>query len=99
MVACGPKGPGTYDTFAQCLTENNLTMYGTEWCPHCQNQKELFEGSFYLVDYIDCDLNKAECINQGVTGYPAWKYQGEAYSGTRELQFFADLTGCELVEG
>ena len=34
------------DTFAKCLTENNATMYGTEWCSHCKAQKELFGKSF-----------------------------------------------------
>ena len=40
---------GEYNTFAKCLTEKGLVMYGTDWCPHCQNQKALLGDSF---DYI-----------------------------------------------
>src|SRR3989344_9366604 len=36
---------GVYDTFAQCLTEKGAIFYGTFWCPHCKDQKELFGNS------------------------------------------------------
>ena len=31
-----------YDSFAQCLTDDGVKMYGAWWCPHCQSQKKLF---------------------------------------------------------
>ena len=34
-----------YDDFAKCLTENGATMYGTVWCGHCNNQKDMFGDS------------------------------------------------------
>ena len=49
------------DNFAQCLTNANLTMYGTEWCSHCQNQKKLFGKSFKYINYIDCDRKSEIC--------------------------------------
>ena len=26
---------GELDNFAQCLTDNGVKMYGTDWCSHC----------------------------------------------------------------
>lgn len=84
------------DSFAQCLTENGLKMYGTDWCSHCQNQKKLFGKSFKFIDYIDCDRNKYLCLNNGVRGYPTWKINGESYSGEQSLERLSQLSGCEI---
>jgi glutaredoxin len=88
--------PGEYDQFAQCLTEKNVVMYGTEWCSHCKNQKVMFGNSFQYVDYIDCDKNKNECVNAGVEGYPTWKINGKNYPGEQSLNKLSSLTGCKL---
>ena len=89
-------GPGRYDAFAQCLTEKGVTMYGTEWCPHCQNQKALFGSSFDFIDYVDCDKNRAACVAAGVEGYPTWKINGENYAGEQSFVVLKRLTGCEI---
>ena len=92
------EAPGEYDEFAQCLTDAGLKMYGTEWCPHCKAQKELFGNSFKNVDYIDCDRNRETCLIEGVKGYPTWKINGESVSGTQPLESLAGLTDCELIK-
>ena len=92
------KGPGKYDTFAQCLTEKGATMYGTEWCPHCKNQKASFGNSFQYVDYVDCDRNKAKCLAAGVRGYPTWIIDGEKYPGEQQLYKLSSLTECDLSD-
>ena len=88
---------GGYDLFAQCLTEKGVKMYGTEWCSHCKNQKKMFGDSFQHVDYIDCDLNKDECQEAGIGGYPTWIIGGEKYPGEQSFERLASLTECELV--
>jgi len=40
-VGSGP-GKTDYSEFAKCLTQKGAKMYGTFWCPHCQNQKKEF---------------------------------------------------------
>lgn len=90
------KEPGQYDEFAQCLNNAGLKMYGTEWCPHCKNQKSLFGKSFQYVDYIDCDRNKDNCLIQGIQGYPTWKLNGQSYTGEQSLENLAQITGCTL---
>jgi len=94
---CSNKS-GKYDDFAKCLTEKDVTMYGTEWCSHCKNQKALFGKSFKHVDYVDCDRNKQECRNNGIEGYPTWVINGEKYPGEMSLEYLGALSGCELKE-
>lgn len=91
--------PGEYDNFAKCLTENNATMYGTEWCSHCKAQKALFGSSFEYVNYIDCDREKNLCIQNGVTGYPTWIIKNQSYTGAQSLETLSKLTKCELNKG
>ncbi|MBD3156072.1 MAG: hypothetical protein GF368_05475 [Candidatus Aenigmarchaeota archaeon] len=87
---------GSYDNFAICLTEKGLKMYGTEWCSHCKNQKEIFGNSFQYIDYIDCDKRRSECLSAGIRGYPTWVFNGQQYSGEQNLKTLSELTGCDI---
>jgi glutaredoxin len=89
-------GPAKYDSFAQCLTEKGVIMYGTGWCSHCKNQKNEFGSSFQYVDYVDCDRYKSECLKAGVKGYPTWVIEGVNYPGEQPLYKLASLSGCDL---
>jgi len=95
ITACNNGSP-KYDDFAQCLASKDVKMYGTEWCPHCKAQKELFGKSFQYVDYTDCDKYKEECLVAGVEGYPTWVIDGKSYAGTQSLEKLAYYSGCEL---
>ncbi len=88
--------PGQYDGFAQCLTEKQVTMYGTDWCKYCQQQKGMFGKSFKYVNYVNCDFNEQECDTAGVQGYPTWEINGEVYSGVQPLEYLSSLSECEL---
>lgn len=91
------NAPGMYDEFAQCLTTAGVGMYGTDWCPHCQEQKRLFGNSFSKVTYINCDANSVACQSQGVEGYPTWIFADNTrLSGTQPLEVLAEKTGCML---
>lgn len=81
---------------ASCLTEEDAIMYGTEWCPHCRNQKELFGESFEKIIYVNCETNPSACNAAGVTGYPTWVINGQRYSGTQQLTALAQNSGCQL---
>ena len=70
LTACS-SGPGEYDDFASCLFEEQVTMYGTEWCSHCQNQKKTFGKSFKYVDFVDCAI--VAMAGSFSSGYPARK--------------------------
>ncbi len=57
-------------SLALCLTQKGVIMYGTERCPHCQNQKKLFGDAFASIHYVDCDLAPWQCKAANITGYP-----------------------------
>lgn len=82
---------------ADCLTEKKVTMYGTEWCGHCKNQKALFGESFAKVTYVDCDAQRQACLDAGVRGFPTWiDAQGNQFPGTQQLEKLAEIGGCEM---
>jgi glutaredoxin len=88
--------PSPLDSFAQCTAKRGLTMYGTAWCPHCQEQKAMFDESFRFVRYVDCDKNAQVCLSNEVTGYPTWILSGERFEGKQSLEYLADITQCML---
>jgi len=95
LTACS----GKYNTFASCVTESGATMYGTDWCSHCKDQKADFGKSFENIHFVDCDESKQKCLDAGVDGYPTWEIGGELYPGKQSLERIASLTECEFVEG
>lgn len=94
-VYVGADRPGEHDELARCITQSGATMYGTDWCPHCQEQKRLFGNSFRHINYINCDLNRAACDLAGVEGYPTWVFgDGGRLSGTQQIDVLAERASC-----
>lgn len=91
-----------YTGFATCLVDEGYVMAGTEWCPHCQNQKKLFKGAFEDVlipagAYKNCDVDTDWCQENGVTGYPTWlTSEGNRLPGVQSLSTLAQVSGCPL---
>ncbi|MDP2670734.1 MAG: thioredoxin domain-containing protein [bacterium] len=81
---------------AACLTENGVTMYGTERCGHCKNQKAMFGEAFDKVTYVDCDQQRQTCLDAGVRGFPTRiDAQGNTYPGTQPLSKLAEIGTCD----
>ena len=93
-----PVEDGTYDSFAKCLAEKKITMYGAAWCPHCQREKRLFGSSFQFVPYVECPDNPQLCTEKGITGYPTWIFpDGRRFAGEQGLQKLSAESGCSLI--
>ena len=96
--------PGTYDAFATCLTEKNVSMYGAYWCPHCQNQKKMFGDSWDRVAYVECAVRGSNvqakiCQDAGIKGYPTWVFSdGSRVPGEMSFAQLSEKTGCALTE-
>ncbi|KXB07024.1 hypothetical protein AKJ51_02210 [candidate division MSBL1 archaeon SCGC-AAA382A20] len=80
---------------SQCLSEEGVTMYGLKTCPHCQEQKDRFGGSFKYVDYVECSVQKSLCSRKGISSVPAWIIDGKKIVGVQSLEKLASMTGCE----
>ena len=93
---------GSYDNFAQCLTDSGAKMFGTYWCPHCKVQKEMFGSSFKNINYVECSLPDGTgqtqiCADEGIKGYPTWELEnGSRIEGGLSLKRLATLSKCEL---
>ena len=84
-------------SFAKCLTENNVIMYGTEWRPHCKRQKEMFKSAIEHITFIDCDKSRDLCARAEVSSYPQWVKDNDLSSkllGTQSLTNLAEFSGC-----
>lgn len=96
--------PGKLDDFAKCLKDKGAVFYGAFWCPHCQDQKELFKNSEKYIPYVECSTPDSNsqlkvCSDQKIQVYPTWKFSdGTTKEGELTLQELSDKTGCQLPE-
>ncbi len=92
----------TLDSFAKCLTAKRARMYGLYWCPHCEDQKEMFGFAFQYVNYVECGVKGVrveteECKQAGVKNFPTWQFSdGARIEGAQPLALLGQKTGCSL---
>jgi len=90
------------DAFAKCVAAKQAKMYGAYWCPHCAEQKEMFESSVQYVPYVECGVPGSRdeapvCKDAGIKHFPTWQFaDGERREGTQPLQALGIKTGCDL---
>jgi hypothetical protein len=88
--------------FAQCLTAKQARMYGLFWCPHCEDQKQMFGPSFQYVSYIECGVKGSHeetesCTQAGIKHFPTWEFaDGKRQEGALPVQVLSEKTGCVL---
>ncbi len=102
IVGCSKKTWWTWwselISFAECITKAWATFYGTEWCPHCKDQKAMFGVSMKYVNFVDCDKQSALCQSAWVTWYPTWRFaNGSTLQWTQPLEAIASKTNCPLT--
>lgn len=104
LVGCSPGqsqvgADSSYEAqLAQHLSQTDSTMYGAYWCPHCADQKAIFNEAVAQVPYVECaaDGENAEpqlCEEKGIRGYPTWEIGGQLYPGTKSLDELATMSG------
>jgi hypothetical protein len=90
------------DSFARCLTANDVKMYGAWWCPHCADQKQIFGQAFRYLDYVECSppgqrTENQVCRQAGIKDYPTWQFaDGLRAEGTQSLAVLSQRSGCRL---
>lgn len=99
----GAMGESTtqYDSFAECISNTGAKFYGAFWCPHCQDQKKLFDNSKKLP-YVECSTPDGKgrtqaCIDANITGYPTWVMgDGTILDGVQQFSTLAEKTACPI---
>lgn len=93
--AAGPALP--LDSFAQCLTDSGVVVYGDRRCPVCQEQEAMFGDSWRFIRYVECPEEPQVCTAAGVRGVPAWIFaDGTKKYGELSLEELAEASGCVL---
>ncbi len=96
------KKPGTYDTFADCITSSGAKFYGAFWCPHCQKQKADFGKSAEKLPYIECSTPNGKdmlpvCTEAEIKSFPTWVFSdGSRLSGEQTFQTLSEKTFCPM---
>ena len=89
---------------AKCIKDSGASFYGTFWCSHCQNQKEMFGAEASDLPYVECSTADGRgqlqvCADKEITGYPTWIFSdGTRASGSLSAEDLAARTGCQLAE-
>lgn len=83
--------PGSYDSFAKCLSEKGAVMYGAmDWCKYTQGQRAMFGKSFKYINYHEfTEL-------QGIKLTPTWVINGKWHENTQSFAKLSELTGCKI---
>jgi uncharacterized membrane protein/Zn ribbon nucleic-acid-binding protein len=95
-----PEDP-TARALAIHLARSGARMYGAYWCPHCQQQKEMFGASADRLPYIECSPGgqsapqAAECRNQHIESYPTWIINGKRFEEVMNLKQLAEAAGFQ----
>jgi cyclophilin family peptidyl-prolyl cis-trans isomerase len=89
--------------FAKALDAAGAVMYGAGWCPHCTEQKELFQDGQFFVPFVEV-TNPDRTPNQigidnNITSYPTWVFDdGTRLVGSQSLETLASTAGITIPE-
>ena len=67
---------------ARHLGEREIKFYGASWCPHCQQQKDIFGTAADQLPYVECaprgprGPRATECEVKEIRNYPTWIIDG-----------------------
>ena len=87
--------------FAKAIADSGARFFGAGWCPHCTDQKELFEDGadhlpFMEVTNPDRTLNQLGMDNN-ISVYPTWVFaDGSRLEGVQSLETLSARTGVEI---
>jgi uncharacterized membrane protein len=87
------------------LAKIDAKFYGASWCPHCQQQKQMFGSSVDRVPYIECSPGgprapvSQACRDARIESYPTWIINGQRYDGTQTLEALAQFSNYKHAGG
>ncbi len=91
----GEEAVGSFSSFAECLTENGVVMYGSDGCPACRNQKAVFDD-WDAIEYIECDKDMDACRAANIQSIPTWVRADERLVGMQSAERLATFGGCDV---
>lgn len=114
-IQSAPDRLNSYDNLAQCMTENNVVMYGSMTCAVCARTKDTFGASFEYIHEVECHPRGENpqvdlCLSKKVQKTPTWTIEVDGVeldrtTGFEGVQALARFAGCEealetdMIEG
>ncbi|MGE0483297.1 MAG: vitamin K epoxide reductase family protein [Gammaproteobacteria bacterium] len=95
----------TLVALAEHLGARGALFYGASWCPHCQQQKELFGAAADHLPYVECSPNgpravrATACETAGIRNYPTWVIDGHHIERVIAPAMLARLSAFEGWKG
>ncbi|MCP5201339.1 MAG: vitamin K epoxide reductase family protein [Gammaproteobacteria bacterium] len=86
---------------AEHLAARGALFYGASWCPHCQQQKELFGAAASHLPYVECSPNgpraarATSCEMADIKNYPTWIIDGRRIERVMTPAVLARLSAFE----
>jgi uncharacterized membrane protein/glutaredoxin len=102
--APGPEDPWIRG-LAEHLSKSDAKFYGASWCPHCNEQKQLFGSSVKRIPYVECSPGGQQapqaqvCKEKGIQSYPTWIINGQRYTGVQPLDALAQSSQYQYQGG
>jgi len=101
--AAHPQTP-EFTAFAQCITNNDVLMYGSFTCLSCKKQRESFGATFSQITEIECHPNGENpqvelCLQKNIAKTPTWIREVDGkelgrLEGFQSFEALATLSGC-----
>lgn len=86
---------------AEHLEARGDVFYGASWCPHCQQQKDVFGAAAEFLPYVECAPHgprgprATACQLAEIRNYPTWMIDGRKVERLMPPELLAKLTGFE----
>ncbi len=89
--------------FAKALRDAGVQFFGAAWCPHCNEQKQLFADGYTFLPFVEVTnpdrTPNATGIAEGVTNYPTWEFQdGSRLEGVQTLATLSTKSGIAIPQ-
>ncbi len=99
-ASAGPEDP-YLKALAIHLGAVGAKFYGASWCPHCNEQKDLFAASAGRLPYVECypqgrgSPSAFVCDKGGIKDFPTWVIGSERYVKVLNANVLARHSGFE----
>lgn len=105
VMAGGFGGTAVVDPGLKALAEHleatGAQFYGASWCPHCQQQKDLFGGAADYLPYVECSPHGPKaprattCELKQINNYPTWMINERRMERVIPVEMLAKLSGFQ----
>jgi len=97
-----------HEDFAQCLTDEGVTLYSSEFCSVCKRQKDLFGESYRNLNVIECspqgeNAQPELCQDKKIKATPTWMVEKDGEVVKKQIGFMTveelrAFSGCHKNE-